>query len=233
MSTPPVTSAIEPAMGDGTVVEQDREPTCATSAKSSPLRKHQRDIPQAEDEDHSGNKRARENDCHGPEPALDNNGPSIREDPASDSNAVGSNEGLVGNVSRSPDGHASRDGPASAESSLFVPQDERSDDAVQHPVEGSDSEDSDESDEDDDESGIIYDPSQEPLPAFPSYDRDFHQVVIDLEALGKKSMAILDESQCGSRRVEGCRANAIQVANAPKPRILEIGLFGDTGAGRT
>ena len=125
------------------------------------------------------------------------------------------------------------------EDTLFVPEDDLdggghglNDGTDDRHVEDDGSEESEDDDDDDEDEPLIpYDSALEQLPSLPCYDKDFAQVIRDLEGIGKKAIDIIDEHSCKSRRAAGCRSNAEAVANAPEARVLEIGLFGDTGAG--
>lgn len=120
------------------------------------------------------------------------------------------------------------------EESLFVSQDPEPADESQLPnIESQGEESDDEELEETTEATSYYDSSLESYPEHPAFDNGFQQVLQDLEGLGKRAQKIIDDSGCQNRRVQGCRSNAIAASSAPEPPVFNIGLFGDTGSGKS
>lgn len=120
------------------------------------------------------------------------------------------------------------------EERLFVPQDDEPVNESQYLDSEGDSEDSDDEESGTPPKGVsCYDSSLENYPEHPAFDKDFQQVLDDLEGIGKRAQKIINDSSCNNRRVQGCRSNAIAASSAPEPPIFNIGLFGDTGSGKS
>lgn len=142
--------------------------------------------------------------------------------------------------------HGLKDQGAAGKGKLIEDQDDEEDsklvgfnasnmDSENDDSDSDDEDDTNEDDDDDDDQGLTgvseYNEDDEPFPNYVAYDKDFDQVGRDLINIPKGAIAIIDRTECSSKRVQVCRTNALEIATVPRPKSEKICLLGNTDAG--